>query len=159
MKMNDQKKSSGYAAEPLYAHAEDSYESQSLAGLIKELRDETLVLMRQEIALIRSEMGEKISLFTRNGVYLAAGAVTAFAGLIVFLMGVSFFLQWLFIAAGLSTTLSAWIAALLVGTVVLLIGYGLIQKAISAIKKESVVPQKTMHSLKEDKEWIRDIRK
>ncbi len=161
--MDDRNETKAYGterqSEPRYTHTADSYESQSLAGLIKELRDETLLLIYQEVALIRSEMSEKASLLSRNGIYLAAGALLAFAGLIVLVLGVSFLLQWVLIAAGLSGMLSAWIAALVVGTAVLLIGYGLIQKAISTIKKESLAPQKTIHSFKEDKEWIRQKRK
>ena len=35
-----------------------------------------------------------------------------------------------------------------------LIGYGLLQGGLSAIKRRSLVPEKTVQSLKEDKQWL-----
>jgi len=49
-----------------------------------------------------------------------------------------------------------WLSALLVGIVVAAIGYALVQRGMSALKKENLAPRQTMETLKEDTEWAKD---
>jgi hypothetical protein len=48
-----------------------------------------------------------------------------------------------------------WLSALLVGVVVAGIGYVLMQKGISALKEMNPAPRRTIETLKEDKEWLK----
>jgi hypothetical protein len=126
----------------------------SIADLLKNLRDETTALVRQEIALAKTEMNEKAAKAARNAGYMAAGGVLAHAGVFVILLGLSALLYWGLVEAGLSHYVSGWLAPLIVGVVVAVIGYALIQKAISAFKHETLVPEKTVDSLKENQQWL-----
>ena len=47
-------------------------------------------------------------------------------------------------------------AALIVGVVVIVIGYVLISRARSALQPSSLMPRRTIESLKEDKEWVQE---
>ncbi len=58
------------------------------------------------------------------------------------------------VAAGLQHIHAGWLSPLIVGVVVGLVGYSLIQKAISTLKHESLVPERTAQSLQEDKQWM-----
>jgi uncharacterized membrane protein len=62
----------------------------------------------------------------------------------------------LIIAAAI-IALDAWmplaLSALLVGVLVALIGYFMLQKGLSALKQVDLKPRETIESLKEDKEW------
>ena len=136
------------------ATGETTRESRSLADLIKELRDETSLLMRQEVALAKTEMTEKASVFGRNAAFLAAGGAIAYAGALFLLGGLAVLIARAMQAADIAPEHAIWIAMLIVGTAVAAVGYALVQKAISRLKHESVVPEKTVASLQENKRWV-----
>lgn len=128
---------------------------ESIPDLLKDVRDQTSLLLRQEVILARTELSEKISRLVRNAAYLAAGGAVAFAGFLFLLHSATAGVARGLDAAGMADQ-SPWLAPLLVGAVVALIGGSTIRKGLSAIKHESLVPEKTLDSLKEDKEWMQD---
>jgi hypothetical protein len=69
------------ASEPRAA----SRDGRSMVELLKELRDETVTLMRQEVALAKVELSEKAVRYGRNIAYLAIGGLILYAGLLFLL--------------------------------------------------------------------------
>ena len=130
-------------------------ESTRLADLIKDLRDEGIVLLRQEVALARAEIAEKARVVARQSISLAIGAAVLFAGLIVLLIGAGDLLFAALVEWGVHPGAAIWLGPVLVGLLCALVGIGLVMKAKSALSRESLIPDRTAHSLKEDKEWIR----
>lgn len=128
----------------------------SLPDLLKELRDEGTTLFRQEILLAKEEMSEKVSRVGRNLGYLVAGGLAAYAGVVVVLLALSALLYVALVELGLSNMISGWLAPLIVGAVVALIGFGMMKKAQHTLSEESAVPERTRQSLQEDKNWIQD---
>lgn len=128
---------------------------RSVPELLKDLRDETTTLLRQEVALARMEMSDKAARVGRNLASLAVGALVLFAGFLVLLWAAT---------AGLAAGLraldpglaphTAWLAPLVVGALVLVVGLVLVSRAARTLKRTSVVPEKTVQTLKEDKEWL-----
>jgi hypothetical protein len=49
-----------------------------------------------------------------------------------------------------------WLSALLVGLVVVGVGYMLVQKGLSALKHEDLAPRQTIESIKEDTRWAKE---
>lgn len=137
------------------AETHEARVDRSIPELIKRLRDETTTLFRQEVALAKVEMSEKVSRVSRNGIYLAIGGLVAYAGLVFLLQGLSRLILVGLIEAGVSEGVAVWVAPMIVGVVVGAIGYGFIQKAISTLKREGVKPEKTVQSLQENKEWVK----
>ena len=135
-------------------HAQDMHE-RSLKDLLKELRDESVYLFKQEIALAKTEMSEKASLAGRNAVYVGAGGFVVFTGAILLLHGVSIGLSMLLLEWGVDAEWSSWLGHLIVGAIVALVGYMMLQKGITTLKHETFVPERTVESLKEDKEWVK----
>jgi hypothetical protein len=45
---------------------------------------------------------------------------------------------------------------LIVGGIVALIGYLLVQRGISALKRQDLTPRQTLESLKEDTQWAKE---
>ncbi|HEX6986108.1 MAG TPA: phage holin family protein [Planctomycetaceae bacterium] len=132
----------------------DRSDNRSITELLKDLRDETTMLVRQEIALAKTEMSEKAAKAGRNAGYMGAGSALAHAALIILLLGLSALLYHGLEAMGLDNMVAGWLAPLIVGGVAAAIGYALIQKAITAFKHESLVPEKTVDSLKENQQWL-----
>jgi len=128
--------------------------ARTIPELLRELRDETTTLLRQEVKLAKTEMTEKATTVGRNIAYLAVGGMVCFSALIILLMAASAGLTVLLSTIGAEEH-SAWLAPLIVGVLTAIIGYALIQKALATLKNESLVPQDSVQSLKEDKEWLK----
>jgi hypothetical protein len=131
-----------------------SDEQSSIVYLLKKLRDDTTTLVRDEISLAKTEISEKIASTSRNVGYLAAGALVAYAALMLILLGISFLLRDLFILQGMKEANATLFGFLIVGAVVGGIGAILIIKTLNTLKRESLTPTKTAETLKEDKEWV-----
>lgn len=134
-------------------YATDS-DSRSLAELAKELRDESIALVREEVTLAKTEISEKAARVARNGAYLGVGAVVVNAALVVLLIAASAGIYAGLIAGGFSHMLAGWLSPLIVGVITALIGYALIQKGVSTLSNETIVPERTAQSLRDDKQWI-----
>ncbi len=126
-----------------------------LVDLLRTLRDETTLLLRQEFALARAEMAEKGKRVSRNVVYLAIGGAIAYAALLFVLLAITFGVMVGLTAAGVPLSISSWLSPLIVGVVFGAIGYAFVQKGISTLKRESPTPERTVQSLQENKEWLK----
>ena len=129
-------------------------EERSLGQILRELRDESSMLLRKEVQLAKVEMSEKASRVGTNLGELAVGGGVAFAGALALLAAVVFGLTSL-LSQLMSPGVAVWLAPLIVGTVLAVIGYGMIKKAVAALKQERMVPTQTTESLKENKEWLK----
>jgi hypothetical protein len=49
-----------------------------------------------------------------------------------------------------------WLAALIVTVVVLAIGGFLVQRGLTALKHETMAPEQTIQTLKEDRQWAKE---
>lgn len=125
----------------------------SIPGLLRELRDETSHLLRQEIALARTEFKANISSLGHNAVQIAIGGFVAYAGIIVLLIGLGHLLGAVLIRAGLSEDLAQWFAPVVLGGIVAAIGWMMLSKAKQALSATSLKPRETIESLKTSKEW------
>jgi len=129
-------------------------EERSLGQILRELRDESSELLRKEVSLAKVEMSEKASRVGANLGSVAIGGAVAFAGALALLAAVVFGLTSL-LTKLMSPGVAVWLAPLLVGVVLAFVGYGMIQKALTALKHESITPTQTTESLKENKEWLK----
>ncbi len=123
-------------------------DDRSLGELFADLARETSTLVRQEVALARTELSQKAGEIGKDLGFLAIGGAVAYAGLLAIIAA---------IVIGLATLgLPWWLSALLVGLVVAGIGYFLVQRGLSALKREGLAPQQTLDTLKEDAEWVKE---
>jgi len=123
-------------------------DERSLGELFGDLARETSVLVRQEVQLAKTEMTQKASAVGKDIGFLAVGGAVAYAGLLALVAT-------LIIILG-TVGLPWWLASLIVGVVVAGIGYFLVQKGLAALKHESLAPQQTIQTLKEDRQWAKE---
>jgi len=128
----------------------------NIVDLLKRLRDDTTVLVREEVALAKVEVTEKASKLSRNVGYLAAGALVGYSGLVLMLMGLGFLLSQLFQDQGMRDGTAAFLGFLIVGGIIAVISVGLVMKAINALKAQSLKPEQTIETLQEDKQWAQN---
>jgi hypothetical protein len=129
-------------------------EKESIGDLLKDLRDEAMVLVRQQIQLAKTETNEKVSRIAANAGYLLAGGFVLFAGFLFLLTALTVLGYQGLIALGLSAAVSLWLMPLITAVIVGTTGAILSVKAINTFQHTSVVPNKTVHSLKEDQQWL-----
>lgn len=122
-------------------------EERSLGDLFAELANETGTLVRQEVELAKTEMTQKATQVGRDVGVIGAGGAIAYAGLLAVMAA---------IIVVLGQFIPLWLSALIVGLVVMGIGYVFIQQGLSALKRSNLAPQQTIQTLKEDKEWIKE---
>jgi hypothetical protein len=120
-------------------------EGRPLLGLFGDLWRETTTLVREEAELAKAELSEKMSQVTTGAGEIAAGGAILFAGFIVLLFAAGGAL-----ALMIPSEHSIWIAPLIVGLVVMIIGYIALSRGKKQMKAESLAPQRTMESLKRD---------
>jgi hypothetical protein len=112
--------------------------------------------VREEIALAKKEIGEKISSTARNAASIAAGALVAYCAVTFLLLAISCLISQLFIAHAVSVGWAIFLGLLIVALVVGAISAAMIIKGVQVIKKISIVPEKTVETLKEDKRWAQN---
>lgn len=120
-------------------------DDRSLGELFTDLSRKTTMLVRQEIELAKTEMTEKITEAGKNIGFLVIGGAVLYTGLIFILAA---------LAILLADYMSDWLAALIVGLIVAVIGVVLVQRGRTALKQTTLAPEKTIETLKEDKEWV-----
>jgi putative superfamily III holin-X/uncharacterized protein DUF3618 len=121
----------------------------SVFRLARDLVDESKTLIRQEVALARKEIAEKLSYVGRNTAGLGAGLGIAYAGIIVLLIGFGFLIAWAIHLAGIQGLLAAFLGLAGVGLITGMVGGSLILKGVSALKAESLAPERTLRTLQE----------
>jgi len=120
----------------------------SLGDLFGDLARDMGKLVSQEITLARTELTEKASRVGKDIVMLAMGGLVAYAGLLAIIAAV------IFVIADRGVPL--WASALIVGAVVAIVGYLLVQRGISALKQQDLTPRQTIQSIKEDSQWAKE---
>lgn len=127
-----------------------------LGELLKELKNETTTLARQEIDLAKTELSEKAQNYVGYGVKLSAGGAAAAMGGLIILLAVGFAVSHgLIVYGGLEFMTSLWLGPLIVGVIVTIVGLVMLRKQISNMKKDSLVPNRTLRTLEEDQQWLK----
>jgi hypothetical protein len=108
---------------------------KSLLDLVADLRDETKELIRQEIQLAKTEVAEKAAKFGRNAAWLAVGGFLAYAGLIVFLIGLGFLIGFALEALGMAQAVANFLGSAIIGLGTAGIGYFLLAKALKILSR------------------------
>ena len=127
----------------------------SLIRIVKDLRDDTLALVRQEVALAKSEVTGKVSSLGKNSAFLAVGAVAGIFGLFFVLLALNNLIFAGLAAAGFSGATANWFAPVLLGMALLIAALAFALKAMRSMRKAVHMPEKTMETIREDRDWVK----
>jgi uncharacterized membrane protein YqjE len=117
-----------------------------LGDLFRQLAQDSATLVRQEMALAKAELRENVKSVARDTAKIAVGAVLAAVGALVLV---------LFLVLLLGDALGKyWLGALIVGLLFAIIGAVLAMGAMKRLKQDSITPDQTLQTLKEDKQWL-----
>ena len=121
-----------------------STSERSIGELFGELASETGTLVRQEVQLATTELGQKAAHAGKQSIMILVGALLGVVSLVslaaarVLLLG-----RWV----------PLWIAALIVAGAFGLLAYVVSQAGIKALKTMNFKPTETLASLKDNKTW------
>ncbi|MGH8199413.1 MAG: phage holin family protein [Steroidobacteraceae bacterium] len=132
-------------ASPAAGTAPGDRESQSAMGLLRRLTDELTTLLRQELALAAAEVARSMRLLLAAAASLAVGVAVLFAGILAMLAAA---------VLGLATVLHPWLAALVIGAGVAVIGTVLVSVAVRSLDPSVLKPARTTESLRKDRDVI-----
>ena len=93
----------------------------SLKQVVSNVRTDASLLVRQEVALAKAELKEKATGVAKQAALFGAAGLFAYAGLLVLLSAL--------ILGVVALGITAWLAALLVGGMVLLAAFLVVQRA------------------------------
>src|SRR5262245_55197853 len=105
---------------------------ESFGELLGELANNSAALVRDEIALAKQEMTEKVSVLRSGVATIAVGGLIGFVALLALTAAA---------IAGLAHIMDTGLAALLVGVVLAAVGGGIASAGISRLKRTSLKPQ------------------
>lgn len=126
-------------------------EDRSIGELFGQLSQDMTLLFRQELQLARTEMSDKISRLTTNLISVAAGGFVAYLGGLALVAA-------LILAIRDLANISLAVSALIVGAVLAIAGYFMLQRGMKELKRVDLAPRRTVESLKDDVQWAKEQR-
>jgi len=112
---------------------------------LTDVTKDGVYLLQQELHLARQETIEKLKPVASSTGLIAGGGLMAAVGSTYLMQS---------IVQLLATRMPLWLASLLSGLGFTLGGIALVQTGSRQLKELDVVPQKTINSFREDKEWL-----
>jgi hypothetical protein len=126
-------------------------EERSIGELFGALSQDVALLVRQEGQLAKTEMQQKLNQVTGDLVSLASGGVVALVG------GLALTAALILLLVD-PVGLKPWLAALIVGAVMGLIGWTMLQRGLKDLKRTDPTPRRTVETIKDDIQWAKEQR-
>ncbi len=126
-------------------------QERSIGELFGQLTQDMTLLVRQEIQLARTEMSDKLSRFTTNLLSVGAGGFVAYLGGLALVAA-------LILAIRDLANISLALSAVIVGAVLAIVGYVMLQRGLKELKRVDLAPRRTVETLKDDVQWAKEQR-
>ena len=123
----------------------DIRDKETAIGLLRRLMDELAPLFRREVELATVELTGALSKLVSGFVSVLSGGVVLFAGVLVLLAS---------LVLALAEVMAPWLAALLVGAAVSLLGIILVLMGRQALNVSGLKPEQSIDSLRQDKDTL-----
>jgi uncharacterized membrane protein YqjE len=121
---------------------------ESWGELIGELAGQLVGLARDEVALARRELEQKLKTVQSAAAVIAIGAIVALIATLSVCAAV---------IIALAEYVGPWQSALIVGLILGMAAGVTILIGVSRFKRTSLKPEKTIETLEENKEWLKDL--
>jgi len=129
-----------------HTHREEP--GQSLGALFSELATLSSELVRDEFALAKHEIREKLRSLSFAVLISVIGALIGQAALLALCAAA---------ALALAPSVGAWQALIIVGGMLVLVSATLGSIAVGRLKRLDLKPEQTLETLDEDKQWLKGL--
>jgi hypothetical protein len=126
-------------------------EERSIGELFGELSQDMSLLVRQEVQLARLEIEQKASRVGGELGKIATGGLVAYLGALALAAALILVLTQV-------ANIPAWASALLVGGVLAIAGFIMLQGGFRRIRNLDMTPRRTVETLKDDVQWAKEQR-
>ncbi|MGH9752006.1 MAG: phage holin family protein [Blastocatellia bacterium] len=127
---------------------ETSAKRESLGELIGDLASQSVGLMRDEVALARRELEQKLKAVRSAAAVVAIGAIVALIAALSVCAA---------IIIALAEYVGPWQSALFVGLILGMGAGATIFIGVSRFKRTNLRPEQTIETLEENKEWLKEL--
>jgi hypothetical protein len=126
-------------------------ERRPLAGLVSDLWRESATLIREEAALAKAELSEKVASAGTGFASLAVGGAIVFAGFVLLL-----FAAVAALALALPEEHASWLAPLIVGIAVAIGGALIVSIGVRKLRAANLVPERSPRSVRLDANVVKE---
>jgi len=120
---------------------------RSVPEVLEDIISNFEQIIRSEFRLATTEVREEVAKAAKPGIHLGVGIMLGLYGFAFLLLAAVY---------GLTTWMANWLAALVVGAVVAIIGGIFLSAGISKLKRLDPTPDKTIRSMEENVQWAKD---
>lgn len=119
---------------------------RSVSDVLQDILRNLQEMVRSEVRLAKVEIRDEVRRAVSSSIWIAAGVVGALSAWI--------FLLWT-VAYSLATRMSMWAATLVVTVVMACIASVLVIGGIRRVRRIQPIPERTVESVKENLEWMK----
>jgi hypothetical protein len=128
----------------------EARDDDSTPSLLRRLMDDVAVLFTQQLALLKSETSRSIGDMKTAAMSMAMGGAVLMIGLIFLALAGVY---------ALGTVVDLWLAALIVGGAITLIGVIMLLTGRRKFQPDAIAPRRTAESLRRDAEMLKGVSK
>ena len=120
---------------------------KSTSGLVRDLTNQYTQLVRDEFALMRAELNQKVSQVGSGATMLVAGAVFGLCALLILLLAA---------VIALANVVEPWLAAVIVGAATAVVALIAISRGRSNLRTANLTPDRTIASVRTDAQFTKE---
>jgi uncharacterized membrane protein len=124
-----------------------NHEDRTVGDTMREVTRDISELIREEMALAKTELRQGFRQVARGVVFLLAAAFIVNAGFLALVAS---------LVLGLTGAVAAWLSAFLVGAVLAIIGVVLLMKGVGYVREADLKPERTIETLKQDARIVKE---
>lgn len=126
-------------------------DGKPLMDLFSDLWRETSTLMHDEAELAKTELSDKVSQIGTGAAEMAVAGGVLFAGFLILLLAAVGALDMI-----IDSPHAVWLSPLIVGVIVMVVGYALLRRGRHNVSAEGLVPERTLQSLRDDAQLAKE---
>lgn len=132
----------------MHASLQPDARRESLGELLGQLTDHSAALVRDEMALAKQELRESARLLSMGILRVVIGSLVSLIALGTLVAAA---------VIGLAHFMNAGYAALIVGGALAVLAMSITLAGINRLKRTSLSPEQTIETLKEDRQWLKEL--
>ncbi|HJU54397.1 MAG TPA: phage holin family protein [Pyrinomonadaceae bacterium] len=135
-------------------NSEAQADVEGLPALFGRLSDGVTTLLDTKLSLLKVEIKEDVSAYTRNAITILIGGIIAAVGFAIVNVAVALFVGSL-MPERMDPAVRLALGFVITGALYLIVGAIFIVKAKNRMAKQDIVPNRSVDELRKDKEWLK----
>ena len=142
------------AAAPARTSDAPQTDIEGLPALFGRLSDGVTTLLDTKLSLLKVEIKEDVSAYTRNAITILIGGIIAAVGFAIVNVAVALFVGSL-MPETMDPVVRLALGFVITGALYLVVGAVFIIMAKNRLAKQDIVPNRSVDELRKDKEWLK----